>query len=54
LAGKVWRIGLMGAACTRRNVTLCLSALETTLLQQGASIHAGKALVAADKVYAAK
>lgn len=53
LAGKVWRIGLMGAACTRRNVTLCLAALESTLVQQGAAINAGKALAAAEAVYQA-
>jgi alanine-glyoxylate transaminase/serine-glyoxylate transaminase/serine-pyruvate transaminase len=51
LAGKVWRIGLMGAACNRRNVTLCLSALESTLVQMGAAVNAGKALVAAETFY---
>ncbi|HMF44675.1 MAG TPA: alanine--glyoxylate aminotransferase family protein [Polyangia bacterium] len=29
--GKAWRIGLMGASSTRRNVTLLLSALESIL-----------------------
>lgn len=33
LAGKAWRIGLMGAACTRKNVLFCLSALEGVLGQ---------------------
>ena len=33
LAGKVWRIGLMGAASTPQNVTLCLEALETMLAE---------------------
>lgn len=51
LAGKVWRIGLMGAACNRRNVSLCLAALESTLTQQGADIHPGRALQAAATVY---
>ncbi len=51
LAGKVWRIGLMGAACNRRNVTLCLSALESTLAERGAPIKTGQALVAAAVVY---
>jgi len=27
LAGKVWRIGLMGQSCTKRHVTLCVTAL---------------------------
>ena len=31
LAGKVWRIGLMGAASTSQNVQLCLEALGTLL-----------------------
>ncbi|WP_028470062.1 pyridoxal-phosphate-dependent aminotransferase family protein [Neptunomonas japonica] len=51
LAGKVWRIGLMGAACNRRNVTLCLSALESTLVQMDAPVNAGKALAAAEAFY---
>jgi len=36
LAGKVWRIGLMGAASTPQNVTLCLDALETLLAESAA------------------
>jgi len=51
-AGKVWRIGLMGAACTQRNVMFCLMALENTLLAQGISLEAGKAGQAALAVYA--
>jgi alanine-glyoxylate transaminase/serine-glyoxylate transaminase/serine-pyruvate transaminase len=31
LAGKVWRIGLMGAACTRQNVEYCLKSLKAVL-----------------------
>jgi alanine-glyoxylate transaminase/serine-glyoxylate transaminase/serine-pyruvate transaminase len=31
LAGKVWRIGLMGSACSRTNVLTCLSALDDVL-----------------------
>ena len=33
-AGKVWRVGLMGAASTENNVLLFLSALEKCLLDQ--------------------
>ncbi|MAC28425.1 MAG: alanine--glyoxylate aminotransferase [Sandaracinus sp.] len=33
--GQAWRIGLMGAACTERNVVLCLSALKDVLASQG-------------------
>ncbi len=53
LAGKVWRIGLMGAACNKKNVLLCLSALENTLSQMEAPILTGQALQAAQRVYAA-
>lgn len=34
-AGKVWRIGLMGQSCRRKNVFLLLAALETVLSAQG-------------------
>jgi alanine-glyoxylate transaminase / serine-glyoxylate transaminase / serine-pyruvate transaminase len=51
LAGKVWRVGLMGHASRRRNVILFLSALETILKAQGASITSGKALDAAAAIY---
>ncbi len=52
LAGKVWRIGLMGHASNQKNVMLCLSALEAVLGQMNAPIHKGKALDAAMAVYA--
>lgn len=31
LAGKVWRIGLMGQACNRSNIALCLHALDEAI-----------------------
>ena len=31
MAGKIWRIGLMGQSCTQRHVDLCLSALGEAL-----------------------
>ncbi len=52
LAGKVWRIGLMGHACNARNVRYCLMALESVLADLGADIATGVALPAADKVLA--
>ena len=52
LAGKVWRIGLMGHACNARNVRYCLMALESVLADMGADIATGVALPAADKVFA--
>lgn len=51
LAGKVWRIGLMGSSCSRRNVMLCLAALENTLSAMDAPINRGVAALAAEAVY---
>ena len=51
LAGKTWRIGLMGFASNERNVITCLSALEAILCRQNAPINAGKALNAAQAVF---
>jgi alanine-glyoxylate transaminase/serine-glyoxylate transaminase/serine-pyruvate transaminase len=51
--GKAWRIGLMGASSTRRNVTILLAALETILSDAGAKVARGAALAAADAAYAA-
>ncbi|MGB0188589.1 MAG: pyridoxal-phosphate-dependent aminotransferase family protein [Aequoribacter sp.] len=51
LAGKTWRIGLMGFSAKSVNVRKCLLALETVLSAQGANIATGKALGAAQAVY---
>lgn len=51
LAGKVWRIGLMGYAANQKNVLLCLGALETTLIRQGITVEAGAAIEAAQGIY---
>ena len=53
LAGKTWRIGLMGFSAKAVNVRKCLLALETVLNAQGANIAAGQALAAAEAVYQA-
>ena len=53
MAGKVWRIGLMGHACSARNVLLCLNALEDVLYQTGASFNKGTAVKAAHEVLSA-
>ena len=50
LAGKVWRVGLMGHSACRRNVFLFLSALETILRASGVKVNPG-ALDAASAVY---
>jgi alanine-glyoxylate transaminase/serine-glyoxylate transaminase/serine-pyruvate transaminase len=52
MAGKVWRIGLMGHASNPRNVLLCLGALDTVLGGLKAPIETGVAVAAARKVYA--
>ena len=45
--GKVWRIGLMGAASTRSNVLLFLAALEKCLLDQRCRFQKGASVAAA-------
>jgi alanine-glyoxylate transaminase/serine-glyoxylate transaminase/serine-pyruvate transaminase len=53
LAGKAWRIGLMGYGSNPANVRLCLSALESALVRQGFGLNAGAAVSAADAAYGA-
>lgn len=52
LAGKIWRIGLMGASCSRRNLVLLLAALEEALRVQGHAVKAGAGTAAASEVLA--
>lgn len=49
LAGKVWRIGLMGHASRAENILLCVGALEAVLSDMGAPINTGVALSAIQK-----
>jgi alanine-glyoxylate transaminase/serine-glyoxylate transaminase/serine-pyruvate transaminase len=51
--GKAWRIGLMGASSSRRNVTAVLASLESLLGEEGVSVSKGAALAAASKSYGA-
>ncbi len=53
LAGKIWRIGLMGFASNQTNVLLCLGALDAVLTDMKAPIESGVAVEAAMKVFAA-
>ena len=53
LAGRTWRIGLMGFASSERNVLYCLAALEAALAREGAPIKAGAAVPAAMAMFAA-
>ncbi len=52
LAGKIWRVGLMGHSSSRKNVILFLSALEATLGSEGFKLSPGSAIRAATEVYA--
>jgi alanine-glyoxylate transaminase/serine-glyoxylate transaminase/serine-pyruvate transaminase len=51
LAGKAWRIGLMGHASRRRNVITCISALEAALHREGVALKMGAALAAVEAAY---
>lgn len=52
-AGKIWRVGLMGHTCRKRNVLLFLSALETVLKAEKCKVRSG-ALDAVAAVYEEK
>jgi len=54
LAGKIWRIGLMGQSSNEINVVCFLYALEQILYKLGTVKATGKAVPAAQKVYAEK
>lgn len=51
MAGKVWRIGLMGHACRKDNVIKCVSALEEVLHRLGAPVTHGQASAAVIDYY---
>src|SRR6267143_724260 len=53
LAGKIWRVGIMGYSCRPDNVMLCLSALGSVLSDLGMQVHGGDAEAAAHQAYAA-
>lgn len=50
MAGKIWRIGLMGHACNSKNVLVSLGALEGVLSRMNAPIERGVAVQAANAV----
>ena len=52
VAGKIWRIGMMGHGATQANVVYLLSALEVIFRQMGYTGSVGSAVVAATRVYA--
>lgn len=52
MAGKIWRVGLMGCSSTPENVMKFLTALEEILFALNAPIEKGKAIAAAQSVEA--
>lgn len=51
MAGKIWRVGLMGFASNQTNVLFCLGALDAVLSGMKAPVHSGVAVAAARAVY---
>ena len=51
MAGKIWRVGLMGFASNETNVLFCLGALDAVLRGLKAPITSGVAVDAARAVY---
>ena len=49
LAGRVWRIGLMGESCKERNVLALLSALERILPDEGYEVAFGAGVAGAQR-----
>jgi alanine-glyoxylate transaminase/serine-glyoxylate transaminase/serine-pyruvate transaminase len=52
LAGKIFRIGLMGTSSTPSNVKSCLAALESVLAAQGWNTRSGAAVETAERALA--
>jgi len=51
MAGRIWRIGLMGYGCNQANVLHCLAALDEVLVSLGAAFDAGRGAAAAAGFY---
>ena len=51
MAGKIWRVGLMGFASHETNVLFCLGALDAVLTAMGAKIKSGVAVEAAHAAF---
>lgn len=52
MAGKIWRVGLMGFASNETNVLNCLGAMDAVLSQMGAKFDSGSAVKAARASFA--
>jgi len=50
LAGKIWRIGLMGAGATPTHVLLLVSALEAAVARSGHTMTPGAGIAAAQRI----
>ena len=51
MAGKIWRVGLMGNSSRPENVYTCLSAMDAVLSSMDAPIQSGAAVDAAKELY---
>ena len=51
LAGKIWRVGIMGYSARAENIMLSLDALSSELSDMGLSLHEGDAEGAAHQAY---
>ena len=51
LAGRIFRIGLMGTSSSQQNVITCLVALESVLAEQGWKVEVGAAVAVAREVF---
>ncbi|WP_437186049.1 pyridoxal-phosphate-dependent aminotransferase family protein [Planctomicrobium sp. SH668] len=51
MAGKTWRVGLMGVSSSRRNVLGFLAALDGCLISQGYNCQSGSGVASANKFY---
>ncbi len=51
MAGKTWRVGLMGESSSPRNVLLFLAALEGCLTSQGVVVPSGAGVAAANNAF---
>ncbi|MBU3735751.1 MAG: alanine--glyoxylate aminotransferase family protein, partial [Methylobacterium sp.] len=52
LAGRIFRIGLMGNSSRPDNIRTCLTALESVLAAQGRAVTPGAAVAAAERSWA--
>ena len=48
MAGRIWRIGLMGQSATPRHVRYCLESLESVLTAMDAPVNRGEAVAAGE------